>query len=99
MLVLQLLSLPKYLLIHRADSFGLHLMKQRLPLKLFWPDDVCPVLTVPICINTVQFPLPSAKRCYKLGQAVGDAIRSWDSDLNVVVVVIQLVQQQVMIWE
>jgi protocatechuate 4,5-dioxygenase beta chain len=56
-----------------------------LPLKLFWPDDVCPVLTVPVCINTVQFPLPSAKRCFKLGQAVGDAIRSWDSDLNVVV--------------
>ncbi len=56
-----------------------------LPLKLFWPGDTCPVLTVPICINTVQFPLPSAKRCYNLGKAVGDAIRSWDSDLNVVV--------------
>ena len=56
-----------------------------LPLKLFWPDDVCPVLTVPICINTVQFPLPSAKRCYALGQAVGEGIRSWDSDLKVVV--------------
>lgn len=56
-----------------------------LPLKLFWPQG-CPVTTVPVCINTVQFPLPSAKRCFKLGQAVGEAIRSWDSDKRVVVI-------------
>jgi protocatechuate 4,5-dioxygenase, beta chain len=56
-----------------------------VPLKLFWPDS-CPVTTVPICINTVQFPLPSAKRCYALGKAVGDAIRAWNSDKRVVVV-------------
>jgi protocatechuate 4,5-dioxygenase beta chain len=43
------------------------------------------VLTVPICINTVQFPLPSAKRVYALGKAVGEAIAAWDSDLKVVV--------------
>jgi len=57
-----------------------------LPLKLFWPEQFTQIQTVPICINTVQFPLPSAKRCYALGQAVGDAIRQWDSDLKVVVV-------------
>ena len=56
-----------------------------LPLKLFWPGASCPVLTVPICINTVQFPLPTAARCYRLGQAVGEAIRTWDSDLKVAV--------------
>lgn len=56
-----------------------------IPLKLFWPTH-CPVTTVPICINTVQFPLPSARRCYQLGQAVGEAIRSWDSDKRVVVI-------------
>jgi len=56
-----------------------------LPLKLFWPDAVCPVMTVPICINTVQFPLPSAKRVYALGKAVGEAIQSWDSNLKVAV--------------
>ena len=39
-----------------------------LPLKLFWPDGPCPVQVVPICINTVQFPLPSAKRVYALGR-------------------------------
>ena len=56
-----------------------------IPLKLFWPQS-CPVKTVPICINTVQFPLPSARRCYQLGQAVGEAIRSWNSDKRVVVI-------------
>ncbi|HYD76068.1 class III extradiol dioxygenase family protein [Ramlibacter sp.] len=57
-----------------------------LPLKLFWPEGTCPVTIVPVCINTVQHPLPSARRCYALGQAVGEAIRSWDSDRRVVVV-------------
>lgn len=57
-----------------------------LPLKLFWPEGECPVTTVPICINTVQFPLPTAKRCYALGQAVGQAIAGWDSDKRVVVI-------------
>jgi protocatechuate 4,5-dioxygenase beta chain len=56
-----------------------------LPLKLFWPQG-CPVTTVPIAINTVQFPLPSAKRCVALGKAVGEAIASWDSDKRVVVI-------------
>jgi len=57
-----------------------------LPLKLFWPDqEVAPVQVVPICINTVQFPLPTTHRTYRLGEAVGQAIRSWDSDKRVVV--------------
>ena len=57
-----------------------------LPLKLFWPEGPCPVQVVPICINTVQFPLPSAKRVYALGKAVGEAIGQWPSDQKVVVV-------------
>lgn len=56
-----------------------------LPLKLFWPQGT-PVTTVPVCINTVQFPLPSAARCLALGRAVGEAIRSWNSDKRVVVI-------------
>ena len=56
-----------------------------LPMKLFWPAGA-PVTTVPICINTVQFPLPSARRCYALGKAVGEAIASWDRDQRVVVI-------------
>ena len=58
-----------------------------LPLKLLWPTDgPCPVRTVPICINTVQHPMPSAKRCLDLGRQVGIAIRHWQSDSRVVVI-------------
>jgi len=57
-----------------------------LPLKLFWPEGDCPVAVVPVCINTVQFPLPSARRCYALGQAVGRAIARWNSDQRVAVI-------------
>lgn len=56
-----------------------------LPLKLFWPEGECPVTIVPININTVQFPLPSAKRCYALGKAVGEAVASWDSNKKVAI--------------
>jgi len=54
-----------------------------LPLKLFWPEGDCPVTVVPVCINTVQFPLPNAKRVYNLGKAVGEAVAAWDSNKNV----------------
>jgi protocatechuate 4,5-dioxygenase, beta chain len=56
-----------------------------LPLALLWPDQKWPVQVVPVCINTVLFPLPSAARCLALGQAVGRAIQSWQSDARVVV--------------
>lgn len=56
-----------------------------LPLKLLWPEGDCPVTVVPICINTVQFPLPKASRVYALGQAVGEAIAAWDSSKTVAV--------------
>lgn len=57
-----------------------------LPMALLWPDQRWPVRTVPVCINTVQFPLPSAARCYRLGEAIGQAVRSWDSDARIVVI-------------
>ena len=56
-----------------------------LPMALLWPDQVWPVRMVPVCINTVQAPLPSATRCWKLGQALGRAVASWPSDEKVVV--------------
>ncbi len=58
-----------------------------LPMALLFPGhDAWPLTTVPVCINTVQFPLPSAARCWKLGQAIGRAIQSWDADKRVVVI-------------
>ncbi|HME38333.1 MAG TPA: class III extradiol dioxygenase family protein [Steroidobacteraceae bacterium] len=57
-----------------------------VPMALLWPGTASwPVKTVPIAINTVQHPLPSAARCFKLGCAVGRAIESFPQDLNVVV--------------
>jgi protocatechuate 4,5-dioxygenase beta chain len=58
-----------------------------IPMALLWPGaDNRPVRTVPVCINTVQFPIPSPRRSYKLGEAIGSAIESWDSDARVLVV-------------
>ncbi len=58
-----------------------------LPMKLLFPNAAAwPVRSVPVCINTVQHPLPSAARCYRLGQAIGDAIRAWPGDARVLVV-------------
>lgn len=58
-----------------------------IPMQLLWPGaSPWPVKIVPIAINTVQHPLPSAARCLKLGQAVGRAVESYPSDLNVIIV-------------
>ncbi|MFP5398885.1 MAG: class III extradiol dioxygenase family protein [Gammaproteobacteria bacterium] len=56
-----------------------------LPMALLWPDQRWPVRVVPVCINTVLFPLPSAARCHRLGQAVGRAVQAWDADARVLV--------------
>jgi protocatechuate 4,5-dioxygenase beta chain len=56
-----------------------------LPMALLWPDQKWPVKVVPVCINTVLFPLPSAERCWKLGQAIGRAVAGWERDARVLV--------------
>jgi protocatechuate 4,5-dioxygenase beta chain len=43
-----------------------------------WP---CPV--IPFAVNVVQYPAPSGKRCFMLGQAIRRAVESYDPDLNV----------------
>lgn len=58
-----------------------------LPLKLLFPGpEKCPIPAVPVSINTVLYPFPSARRCAALGKAVGDAIRAWDEDKRVLVI-------------
>ena len=57
-----------------------------IPMQLMWPGPQRPVRTIPISINTVQHPLPSAGRALALGEAVGRAIRAYDDDLKVLVV-------------
>jgi protocatechuate 4,5-dioxygenase beta chain len=43
------------------------------------------VKTIPVCINTVQHPLPTPMRCFKFGQAIGRAIESYPKDIKVLV--------------
>jgi protocatechuate 4,5-dioxygenase, beta chain len=57
-----------------------------LPMALMWPEQKWPVKSVPICVNTVLFPLPSARRCYKLGEAIGRAIAAFPEDAKVLVI-------------
>ncbi|MET0264177.1 MAG: gallate dioxygenase [Duganella sp.] len=57
------------------------------PLGLMWPHEPSwPGAIVPVAINVLQYPLPTARRCYKLGQAVRRAVESFPQDLTVVVV-------------
>ena len=57
-----------------------------LPMALLWPQSPpWPVKTVPVCINTVQHPLPSPARCYKLGQAIARAVASYPEDKKIVI--------------
>jgi protocatechuate 4,5-dioxygenase, beta chain len=57
-----------------------------LPMALMWPEQKWQVKSVPICVNTVLFPLPSARRCYKLGEAIGRAIAAFPEDAKVLVI-------------
>jgi gallate dioxygenase len=87
------------LAIHMAESlvndeFDLAVFQERAldhgcnsPLSLLWPHEPdWPGAIVPIAINVLQYPLPTAMRCYKLGQAVRRAILSYPEDVRVVVV-------------
>jgi protocatechuate 4,5-dioxygenase, beta chain len=48
------------------------------PVEGRWP---CPV--IPLAVNVVQYPVPSGRRCFQLGQAIRRAVESFDAPLNV----------------
>ena len=58
-----------------------------VPMNLCFPHTPAgwPVQSVPLQVNVIQHPLPTARRCYKLGQALRRAVCSYEKDLNVVV--------------
>ena len=45
-----------------------------------------PLQIVPLQVGVLQFPVPSGRRCYKLGQALRRAIESYPEDLKVAIV-------------
>jgi protocatechuate 4,5-dioxygenase beta chain len=77
-----------------ADEFDVTMCQEMLvdhavavPMQLMWPNaKEWPVKIVPISINTVQHPLPSAARCFKFGRSVGRAIESYAGNERVLVV-------------
>ena len=58
-----------------------------VPLSVYCPDPgqawPCPV--IPVIVNVIQYPQPTAQRCYALGQALGKAVRSYPDDLKVAI--------------
>lgn len=78
-----------------ADEFDLSFFQDRgldhgcfSPLSMLMPHDgdKWPVKVIPLQIGVLQFPIPSARRCLKLGQALRRAIESYPEDLKVVLV-------------
>jgi protocatechuate 4,5-dioxygenase beta chain len=57
-----------------------------IPLALMWPSQDFPVRIVPVSINTVQHPLPSMDRCFKLGRSIASGLESYDGDLRVLII-------------
>jgi protocatechuate 4,5-dioxygenase beta chain len=77
-----------------ADEFDLTIFQDlpldhglHSPLTMMWPSTPdWPGRVVPLVVNVLQHPLPKPARCYKLGKALGKAIRSYPEDLKVAVV-------------
>jgi protocatechuate 4,5-dioxygenase beta chain len=56
-----------------------------VPLSVWTPDpgEAWPCPVVPLLVNVIQYPQPTAARCYALGEAVGRALASYDADVTV----------------
>lgn len=44
-----------------------------------------PVKTVPVAVNVIQHPLPTARRCWKLGRSIRQAVERYPDDVKVVI--------------
>jgi gallate dioxygenase len=77
-----------------ADEFDMSFFQHRpldhgcfSPLSMMWPHDpVWPAAIVPLQVGVLQFPIPTARRCYRLGQALRRAIESYPQDIGVAIV-------------
>ncbi|HTP98527.1 MAG TPA: gallate dioxygenase [Casimicrobiaceae bacterium] len=78
-----------------ADEFDLSVFQNRAldhgcfsPLSVMLPNDGkdWPAAVVPFLIGVLQFPIPTARRCYRLGHALRRAIESYPEDIKVALV-------------
>src|SRR5919198_4158858 len=58
-----------------------------VPMNLCFPHagDSWPVRAIPLQVNVIQHPLPTARRCYRLGQALRHPVETFSQPLKVVV--------------
>ncbi len=55
-----------------------------VPLSLMCGEpEAWPCAVIPFAVNVVQYPVPSGRRCFQLGQAIRRAVASYDDDLKV----------------
>lgn len=55
-----------------------------VPLSLmFGQPDEWPCAVIPFAVNVVQYPIPTGERCLALGKAIGRAVSSFPTNLNV----------------
>jgi gallate dioxygenase len=77
-----------------ADEFDMSFFQDRAldhgvfsPMSLLCPHEPAwPMPVVPLQVGVLQSPVPSARRCYRLGQALRRAIESYPDDLKVAIV-------------
>ena len=77
-----------------ADEFDMSFFQDRAldhgvfsPMSLLCPHEPdWPVPVVPLQVGVLQSPVPSARRCWRLGQALRRAIESYPDDLDVAIV-------------
>ena len=77
-----------------ADEFDMSFFQDRAldhgvfsPLSMLCPHEPdWPTPVIPLQVGVLQSPVPSARRCYKLGQALRRAIESYPEDLKVAIV-------------
>ncbi len=55
-----------------------------VPLSLvFGQPEEWPCRVIPLAVNVTQFPTPSGERCWKLGEAIRNAVKTFPEDLKV----------------
>ncbi len=77
-----------------ADEFDLSYFQDRpldhgcfSPLSMLWPHEPqWPGAIIPLQVGVLLFPIPTARRCYRLGVSLRNAIESYPEDLSVVLV-------------
>lgn len=77
-----------------ADEFDMSFFQDKpldhgcfSPMSVMLPHDgAWPVKILPLQVGVLQFPAPSARRCFKLGQAIRRAVESYPEDLKVAIV-------------